>query len=368
MAALPFVVRAYQLDFLIFLLINVILVVSYRLVTLAGEWSLVHVVMMGVGAYASALAAKLLGFPFWLALPAAGIMSALVAFVLSFPLFRMKGFYFLIGSFAAGEAIRLTWNKFRDPFGGPKGIKLIPAPEAALPGMEPISLGGPLAYYFLTAVVMIVFAVTKFVQGAWIVVILIPTLVWLFFRIHHHYQEVRRRLSVSDLAGPLPPAPIIHLVLISHVHAAALRQVQFVRSLGFRWVAVHVATDEDKAAEVRRKWARFFPNDPLVVLPSPLRDLVGPIRRYVVRLRAEHPDAFIHVIMSQILMDNLVEQALHQNTTVIFKLALQDIPMVVVTDVAYPLHPKPPEPIVEAVPGAQNTAAPIDRGPPARTT
>lgn len=155
MALLPFVVRAYQLDFLIFLLINVIVVVSYRLVTLAGEWSLVHVVLMGVGAYTSALAAKLLGFPFWLALPAAGVVSALVAFVLSFPLFRMKGFYFLIGSFAAGEAIRLTWNKFRDPFGGPKGIKLIPAPELALPGMEPVPLGGPLAYYFLTAVVMI---------------------------------------------------------------------------------------------------------------------------------------------------------------------------------------------------------------------
>lgn len=215
----------------------------------------------------------------------------------------------------------------------------------------------------LTATVMIVFAVTKFMQGAWIVVILIPSLVWIFFRIHDHYQEVRRRLSVSDIAGPPPPVPIIHLVLISHVHAAALRQIQFVRSLGFKWVAVHVATDEDKAAEVRRKWARFFPNETLVVLPSPLRDLVGPIRQYVVRLRAEHPDAFIHVIMSQILMDNLVEQALHQNTTVIYKLALQNIPMVVVTDVAYPLYPDPPEPIVETVPGAQNTAAPIDRGP-----
>lgn len=155
MAVLPFMVRPYQLDFLIFLLVNVILVVSYRLVTITGEWSLVHVVMMGVGAYTSALAAKLLGIPFWLALPAAGLVSALVAFVLSFPLFRMKGFYFLIGSFAAGEAIRLTWNKFRVPFGGPKGIKLIPAPEVALPGMEPLSLGGPLSYYVLTAVVMI---------------------------------------------------------------------------------------------------------------------------------------------------------------------------------------------------------------------
>ncbi|MGH2372778.1 MAG: APC family permease [bacterium] len=216
----------------------------------------------------------------------------------------------------------------------------------------------------LTTVVIIVLAVSKFAHGAWIVVILIPTLVWIFFRIHRHYQDVRRRLSVSDLHAAPAPVPIIHLVLIASVHAAALRQIQFVRSLGFRWIAVHVATDEEKAAEVRRKWERFFPEETLVVLPSPVRDVVGPIRSYVERLRAEHPDAFIHVVMSQILMDNLVEQTLHQNTTVIFKLALQDIPMVVVTDVAYPLHPEAPPSILEVVPGTEKTAAPVDRARP----
>ena len=213
----------------------------------------------------------------------------------------------------------------------------------------------------LTTAVIIVLAVTKFRDGAWIVVILIPTLVWIFFRIHHHYQEVRQKLSISDRHSPLEPVDVIHLVLISNVHAAALRQVQFVQSLGFRWVAVHVETDEAKAAEVRRKWERFFPQESLVVLPSPLRDVVGPIRDYVGRLRVEHPNAFIHVIMSQILMDNLLEQALHQNTTVIFKLALQDIAMVVVTDVAYPLHPETPKGVVELIPGAEGTPAPVGR-------
>ncbi len=213
----------------------------------------------------------------------------------------------------------------------------------------------------VTTAVIIVLAVTKFTHGAWIVVILIPVLVTIFFRIHHHYQEVRRRLSVSDLQGPPPAAPVIHLVLVSDIHAAALRQVQFVRSLGFRWVAVHVETSPEKTAEVRRKWERFFPEEQLVILPSPLRDLVGPIRSYVQRLRADHPDAFIHVIMSQILMDNLIEQGLHQNTTVIFKLALQDIPNVVVTDVAYPLHPETPEGMVGVVPGTETTRTPIDR-------
>lgn len=96
--------------------------------------------------------------------------------------------------------------------------------------------------------------------------------------------------------------------------------------------------------------------------------MVGPIRGYVEWLRVEHPDAFIHVIMSQILMDNLVEQALHQNTTLIFKLALQHIPKVVVTDVGYSLRLDEPEPIVEVVPGAEGTAAPIDQADPVHIT
>lgn len=156
LSALPFMVSLYRLDILIFLLINVIVVVSYRLITTTGEWSLGHVVMMGVGGYASALLAKKLGLSFWLAAPLGAVATGLVAFILSFPLFRMKGFYFLIGSFAAGEAIRLTWTRFRDPFGGPGGLVYIPSPEITLPGLGTIDFALPIPFYFLTLVVVAV--------------------------------------------------------------------------------------------------------------------------------------------------------------------------------------------------------------------
>ena len=190
----------------------------------------------------------------------------------------------------------------------------------------------------VTCLVMLVQSVTKFMAGAWIVVILIPAMVWTFFRIHHHYQMVRRFLSIEGTKQLGGLAPIIHVVLISGVHAAALRQINFVQSLGVKWSAVYVATDEDRAADVRHKWDRFFPHEQLTILPSPFRDLVGPVRQYVEQLRIAHPEAYIHVVVSQILMDHYLEQALHQNATVIFKLALQHIRQVVVTDVAYPLH------------------------------
>jgi len=151
---LPHLLSLSQQEILVFLVINVLLVTSYRLLTLTGEWSLAHVVIMGVGAYASALASKVLGFPVPLAMVAGAAMAGLVAFLLSFPLFRMKGFYFLIGSFAAGEVIRLIWkwSELTWLFGGPKGIKLIPP----FPNIEALSIDfyNPVNYYYLCLVVV----------------------------------------------------------------------------------------------------------------------------------------------------------------------------------------------------------------------
>ncbi len=151
---LPHLLSISQKEVAVFLLINTLLVVSYRVLTLTGEWSLGHVVIMGVGGYASALFSKRLGVPVPFAMLLGASSAALTAFVLSFPLFRMKGFYFLIGSFAAGEIIRLLWKRFRDPFGGPKGLKLIPSvPDIDL-GAFKIAFFDPVNYYYLCLIVV----------------------------------------------------------------------------------------------------------------------------------------------------------------------------------------------------------------------
>ncbi len=146
---LPHFLKYHQQDFLIFLTINVLVVVSYRLVTLTGEWSLIHAVMMGVGAYASAILSKDFGVSFWITLPTAGVAAGLVAGLLSYPLFRMTQFYFLIGSFAAGEAIRLCWIQFIQPFGGTGGISAIPSPE-----LFNIDFLEPIPYFYLVLAIV----------------------------------------------------------------------------------------------------------------------------------------------------------------------------------------------------------------------
>ena len=152
LAVLPYLLSYSQQEIAVLLVINVLLVCSYRLLTLTGEWSLGHVVMMGVGAYASALLAKRLGVPVPVSMLAGGVVAAAGAAILSVPLFRMKGFYFLIGSFAAGEIIRLIWKRFTDPFGGPKGLKRIDAFPDIEVGFLQIDFYEPVNYYFLALI------------------------------------------------------------------------------------------------------------------------------------------------------------------------------------------------------------------------
>jgi branched-chain amino acid transport system permease protein len=154
LVVLPHLLSLSQQEILVLLTINVLLVASYRLLTLTGEWSLAHAVIMGVGAYGSALAAKRLGLPVPVSMLVGAAAAGLLAFLLSFPLLRMKGFYFLIGSFAAGEVIRLIWkwSEMTWLFGGPKGIKLIPP----FPDFLSVDFYEPVNYYYLCLVVVAV--------------------------------------------------------------------------------------------------------------------------------------------------------------------------------------------------------------------
>ncbi|MEZ5828136.1 MAG: branched-chain amino acid ABC transporter permease [Hyphomicrobiales bacterium] len=154
---LPYLLSFSQQEILVLLVINVLLVSSYRLLALTGEWSLAHVVIMGVGAYGSGLLAKELNFPVPISMLCGGLLAALIAFLLSYPLFRMKAFYFLIGSFAAGEIIRLIWkwSELTFLFGGPKGIKRIPPFPDIDFGPISIDFYDPVNYYYLCLIVVL---------------------------------------------------------------------------------------------------------------------------------------------------------------------------------------------------------------------
>jgi branched-chain amino acid transport system permease protein len=101
---------------------------------------------MGAGAFTTALITTRLGWPFWVSWPMAGVVSALIALILSYPLLRLKGMYFVMGSFAAGEVLRLLWVRFAF-FGRHEGIYHVPRPS-----LLGVNFNDLTAYYFLTLV------------------------------------------------------------------------------------------------------------------------------------------------------------------------------------------------------------------------
>lgn len=150
--AVPVVAGDYYVSFATEIAIMVLMLSSYRIVVLTGEWSFAHVVLQGVGAYTAAILVKDHGAPFPVSLAAGALAAMVVAAFLSFPLLKMRGFYFLMGSFAAAEAIRLLWRKFKY-FGGTKGFSGIAAPYFDLGGFT-IEFGIPRNYYFLTLAIV----------------------------------------------------------------------------------------------------------------------------------------------------------------------------------------------------------------------
>jgi branched-chain amino acid transport system permease protein len=152
LCVLPFLAREYHVEILIIFLINVILATSYRLIATTGDWTLCHVVLMGTGAYASALMAKHFGWSFWMTAPLAGVSAGVIGLAIVYPLLRTIGFGFFITSLAVGEFIRLSWIKFHNPFGGPRGMINIPY----VGELGPIDFYEAIPYYFLTLAITLV--------------------------------------------------------------------------------------------------------------------------------------------------------------------------------------------------------------------
>ncbi|MCB8985209.1 MAG: APC family permease [Ardenticatenaceae bacterium] len=186
-----------------------------------------------------------------------------------------------------------------------------------------------------TGIVMLIFAVTKFASGAWFVIMLVPILVFAFFRVHHHYKDVAEALTLSEKTYDIASHPVLTVVLVDGVHAGTIQLINFAKSLNHPWQAVHIGVNPEKSRKVRQLWDERIGEGELVIVPSPYRQLNRPIRMYVENLLRENPDAFVHVVVGHLAMDSAWKQALHQNSVLIFNMALNGLERVVVTIVPH---------------------------------
>lgn len=187
-----------------------------------------------------------------------------------------------------------------------------------------------------TVIVMFVFAITKFVDGAFVVLIVMPLLVWMFSVIHRHYRDLANRLSLSNFGEPLRVGRHRVILTVSGVHRGSLAALHYAQALSSDVTAVHVSIDPDDTEKLRQRWERWGNGVRLVVLESPYRLLIEPLLEYIEELSdVRQPGEMITIVVPQFVTKGWFTNILHTQTAWWLRLALLFKKDIVITDVPY---------------------------------
>jgi amino acid transporter len=216
----------------------------------------------------------------------------------------------------------------------------------------------------LSAIVLVVAAVTKFTEGAWVVVIGIPLLVWLCLRVRAHYSRVRKAITLrpppeashngsgpdgrSARAAATPtaverqesPDQVKHLLVVAveRLDLANLRALAYAASLEQPLLAVHIAPDDEEAERFREEWETWAVPLPHELVLSPYRALVAPLAHYVEALHAQRPEVTTTVILAELVVRHPWQRLLQSHVAPRLRLSLRPQPGIVITTVPFHLR------------------------------
>lgn len=179
----------------------------------------------------------------------------------------------------------------------------------------------------MTLVTVFIIAVTKFLAGAWIVILLIPLIILLMLGIHKHYASVACHLDIpnADLGSLSLDASYKHHVIvpIDSVNAMVVNALRYAKSIGSSVEAFHVETYPGEADKLRKKWSLLNIDVPLIVKYSPNHQIVKPLLEYVKsEEHASQQGDMITVLLPQFIVKNWWDMALHNNTSLFIANAL----------------------------------------------
>lgn len=187
-----------------------------------------------------------------------------------------------------------------------------------------------------TALVVVIFAIFKFKDGAWVVVILIPTLVYIFSSIHRHYQGVARLLSLENF-GSVPHIQRHRVILpIGGVHRGTLTALRYATSLSDDVTAVHISIDPDETERIKEKWELWGEGVRLVIIDSPYRTFLEPLLDYIEEIdQQRQPNELITIVVPQFVSRHRLGNLLHTRTADTLRRVLIFQKDIVITDVPY---------------------------------
>jgi amino acid transporter len=189
---------------------------------------------------------------------------------------------------------------------------------------------------FTTFIVMIMFGATKFKDGAWIVILLTPILMGIFYAIHVHYRNLARQLSLDNLiAAPRNRRDRV-IMPISGVHRGTLTALHYARRLSDDITVVHVSIDQQESEKVESKWSIWGEGVRLVVLNSPYRLFLEPLLEYIDKLdMTRQPNETITIVVPQFVPRHWWTNMLHMRTAETLRKALLNRNNIVITEVPY---------------------------------
>ncbi len=195
---------------------------------------------------------------------------------------------------------------------------------------------------FATLIVLLVIISTKFLLGAWLVVVAIPLVVTLFAVIHQHYQYVAQRLSIQELAPrsyiSVPkPEIITHpaVVVVGQLNRGTVEALDYARTIADEIVAVHVDIGSTDRQKLQEKWQNLESDIPLEIIDSPYRSVIEPIVDFIGQFQESRPGVFTTIIIPVFVPRNWWDSILHNQTTLFLKTALRAKKSRIVTTVRY---------------------------------
>jgi amino acid transporter len=188
----------------------------------------------------------------------------------------------------------------------------------------------------VTGIVLVIVAITKTLEGAWIVLLLIPAIVALFNATRRHYDHVASQLTMRGYR-PQPRLQNIVLVPISGIQRAVVEALRYAESLSEDVRAVYVDVDSAATDQLRADWPQWGGGVQLVVLPSPFRSLMEPLLQYIQQVETDRPDDYVTVILPEFVPARWWQHLLHNQRALLIKGALLFRPNTVVTSVPFHL-------------------------------
>jgi amino acid transporter len=188
-----------------------------------------------------------------------------------------------------------------------------------------------------TGVVLVIAAATKFLNGAWVVVALIPIIVVVCMAIHRHYENAKSRAQAET---PITPGDVhpVAVVPIADLTDVQLQTLALARRLADQVVAVFISDDPDKIEAIQRKWSLWGNHVPLEVIESPYRSVIRPFLSYLDAIEAQNREGTLMVVLPEMVYGRWWHQFLHNQTALRLKAALLFRPGTVVVNVPYHLR------------------------------